>query len=120
MPMNTHQQYGLAVLRLGLAGVIFWFGFSQLLDAQSWIPWVPLWAENLSGLSDIQIVYLNGLLESAIAIALALNFYTRYTALILAVHMAGLVLEIGFNDIGMRDLAIGTAALSLALFEWEQ
>lgn len=110
---------GVSILRLGLAAVIFWFGLSQLLDASMWLSWVPQWATSLTGLTPQWIVFLNGWFEVVIATALALNIYARYAAFILAIHMFGLVVEIGLSAIGMRDLAIGFAALALGFLVQE-
>ncbi|MFZ2555765.1 MAG: DoxX family protein [Minisyncoccia bacterium] len=113
--MKTDPQKGIFILRISLAILFLWFGFSQLLDASSWISWVPGWAENLTGLEPEMIVLLNGGFEIAMGVLLALGLYTRIAAIFLALHVALLVFEIGLTPIGFRDFAIMGATFALAL-----
>lgn len=59
----SRQRFGLHLLRLGLAGVFLWFGFSQLIDSLRWVSIVPDWAVNLLNLPPAMIFMANGLLE---------------------------------------------------------
>lgn len=52
----SRQQFGLHLLRLGLAGVFLWFGFSQLLDSLRWVSVVPQWAVDLLRIPPAMIV----------------------------------------------------------------
>lgn len=103
------------VLRLGLSAVFLWFGFSQVLDGQGWIGWVPVWATNFSGLSPEAIVFGNGLFEVVFGLLLITGFWMRYVAGLLALHMALITLGVGFNEIGVRDFGLTAAVLALAL-----
>src|SRR3989344_7760377 len=91
----TRTQVGLLILRLGLAIVFLWFGFSQLLDGLNWVSWVPEWAVNLLHLPPAMIVLGNGLLEVVGGTLLALGILVRPVALVLALHLAVLKFEIG-------------------------
>lgn len=112
--MHT-RPLGLLVLRFGLAVLFLWFGFSQVLDAGSWVGWVPDWAERITGLEAEMIVLLNGGFEIVGGILLALGLYVRLAAVLLGAHLAVLVYEIGANDIGLRDFGLMAACFALAL-----
>ncbi len=107
---------GVFILRVAMAILFLWFGFSQLLDASSWVSWVPSWAEDLTRLEPSMIVLLNGGFEIAMGVLLALGLYTRIAAILLGIHLALLVFEIGISPIGVRDFALMGATFALAFF----
>mgnify|MGYP003393932463 FL=1 len=102
------------ILRLGLEVLFLWFGFSQLLDGQNWVGWVPEWAVNLLHLPPAMIVLANGAFEVVAGAALAIGIFVRPAAALLGLHLAVLVFEIGANDIGMRDFGLMAACFALA------
>ena len=115
--MKTHPQKGVFILRISLAILFLWFGFSQLLDPSAWTSWVPAWAESLTGLEPRMIVLLNGGFEIAMGVLLALGLYARVASVLLGLHLAVLVFEIGLTPIGFRDFAIMGAVFALALMD---
>ena len=106
---------GIVILRYGLAVLFLWFGFSQLLDGINWVSWVPEWAVNLLHLPPAMIVLANGLLEVVGGSLLALGFFVRPVALVLALHLSVIVFEIGATAIGVRDFGLTAATFALAL-----
>lgn len=107
------REWGIHILRLGLAALFLWFGFSQLMDGVNWVSWVPEWAVNLVHLPPAMIVLLNGSFEVIAGSLLALNILTRWAALALALHLVVLVFDIGLTAIGVRDFGIMMATLAL-------
>lgn len=114
--MQSTNIVGLLILRLSLAAVFAWFGISQVSNPQAWISWVPLWAPDVTRLSEVQIVLFNGGFETVAAALLLLGLWTRIVAFLLALHVYGLAFSIGLNDIGVRDFGIASASLALAFF----
>ena len=110
------EVYAPAILRYGLSLLFLWFGFSQLLNAGSWVSWVPQWAPAITHLAVDDIVVLNGSFEVIAGAFLAIGIWVRWAALILSLHMFLIVFEIGLSAIGMRDLAIGLSTLALSAF----
>lgn len=106
---------GLTILRLGLAAVFLWFGFSQLADGIHWVSWVPDWAVELLHLPPAMIVLANGLFEVVCGGLLAMNMLVRPVAAILTLHFALITFDIGLTAIGVRDFGLTTATLALAL-----
>ena len=112
--MNT-QKVGLHVLRLGLAAVFLWFGFSQLFDSIGWVGWVPEWAVTLLGVPPTFIVLTNGAFEVIAGVLLVAGIFVRPVAFLLALHLVLITIEIGLNEIGVRDFGLTMATLALAL-----
>ena len=109
----SQPEWGVLILRLGLAALFLWFGFSQLLDGLNWVSWVPAWAVAILHIPPAMIVLLNGSFEVVAGSLLALNIWVRWAALLLALHLAVLVFDIGPNPIGVRDFAIMMATFAL-------
>jgi uncharacterized membrane protein YphA (DoxX/SURF4 family) len=106
---------GLLVLRYGLAAMFLWFGFSQLFDSVNWVSWVPGWAVELLHIPPAMIVLANGLFEVIAGALLAAGMFVRPVALLLAIHLAFITLEIGISAIGVRDFGLTISTLALAL-----
>lgn len=106
---------GYHLLRLGVAVVFLWFGFSQLFDGISWVGYVPSWAVEVLSIPPAMIVLLNGALEVILGSLLALGFFVRGAALILGIHLAIITFELGATAIGVRDFGLTCATLALAL-----
>jgi len=49
-------------------------------------------------------------------ILLGIGFWTRWVALLLALHLFFIAYEIGYNDIGVRDFCLAIATSSVALY----
>ncbi len=111
----TRQQWGMHLLRLGLAAVFLWFGFSQLLDSLKWVSVVPQWAVDLAHLPPAFIVMGNGLFEVILGSLLAMGFFVRSISLILALHLIPITADFGFVATGVRDFGLVVASLALSL-----
>lgn len=108
---------GLLILRLGLAAVFLWFGFSQLFDGLAWVGWVPAWAVAVIHLPPAMIVLANGLVEVVLGTLLATGLLVRIVATLLALHLAVITFDIGLTAIGVRDFGLTLATIALALIE---
>lgn len=118
MPTYLHRQisdYAPFVLRVGLALMLLWFASHELMNPEMWTNWVPAWATGIFGLSTVTIVTLNGIFELLTGALLLFGIYTRPVAAILFVHMVVIVADIGLSATGVRDAALATAFLALAL-----
>jgi uncharacterized membrane protein YphA (DoxX/SURF4 family) len=116
--MTRNQTVGLNVLRYGLAAMFLWFGFSQLIDSANWVSWVPEWASTVLHIPPAFIVLLNGAFEVIAGFLLAAGILVRPVAVLLALHLALITVEIGATAIGVRDFGLTCATVTLAfLFE---
>lgn len=103
---------GSLVLRLVMAFVFFYFGFAQLTDAASWTSYLPSFI-SLIPISATKFVLLNGWFEIVSAVLLILGAYTRLVAFLLSIHLFGIAFSIGMNGVGVRDIGLAGAMLSL-------
>jgi uncharacterized membrane protein YphA (DoxX/SURF4 family) len=111
--MNTMADYGITINRLGMSGLLFWFGAQQLLHAADWTGYVPPEVVALSGISAHTIVLANGSAELACAALLLLGVFTRVVAFVMAVHLAAIAYSLGNTPVGIRDWGLAAAMVSL-------
>ncbi len=113
MFFEKNQKYGSIIVRIGISLVFLWFGISQLLDPSSWVGFVPDYATKMIPVPATTLVFLNGLFEVIFASFLITGFFTRISALLLALHMAHIITVVGYNEIAIRDFGIFMGALSV-------
>ena len=110
--MNTSLA-GQVVLRYSWALLFFWFGFSQLSDAATWVIYLPQWTGYFP-IPGEMLVQLNGLFEVCCAILLTLGLHTRIISGFLALHLFGIAVSVG-GATGVRDAALAAAGVAIAL-----
>ena len=111
----TRQEWGLLLLRFGLAIVFLWFGFSQLLDGLKWVSIVPEWATDLLNIPPAMIVLANGLFEVVLSTLLAMGFWVRIVSFVLALHLIPITVDMGNTATGVRDFGLVVSAIALSL-----
>lgn len=107
-----NKETGKIILRISLSLVFLYFGFSQIISPDEWSSLVP---EFLAGkiITVNNLVVMNGILEITLGIFLLIGLYTRFSALVLALHLGFITLHLGFNPIGIRDFGLTIATLSI-------
>lgn len=111
--MNT-QKFAPLILRAGIAIVFIWFGMHQLMDQTMWLSLIPAWVVSLTGLTAKTIVILNGLFEIIMAVLLAIGFQIRIVAVLLSLHLLTIIGDLGMTAVGIRDVGLFFATLSIA------
>lgn len=109
------KKFAPVVLRLGLVMVFIWFGCNQLLNPDAWVSLIPDWATSLSGMGAGTVVMLNGIFEICMAVLLAFGICIRIVATLLFLHLGMIIGELGLSAIGVRDVGLAFATLSVAL-----
>lgn len=109
----SRNEIGLLVLRMGLAAVFLWFGFSQLVDSLNWVSWVPQWAVTLFHMPPAMIVLANGVFEVAAGSLLAIGLFVPAVSLLLGLHLLVIIIDIGLDAVGMRDFGLMFATFAL-------
>jgi uncharacterized membrane protein YphA (DoxX/SURF4 family) len=98
--------------RYGLGIVFLIFGIWQFLDPTSWFGYLPPWATSLG--SSTTLIYLNATLDTTLGLLLILGLLTRIAGIIAALHLAGIIATIGFNEVAVRDLGLAIVAVAVA------
>lgn len=101
------------VLRWAFALLFVWFGAQQLMDASSWVGFLPEFTGYLP-IPGEMLVQLNGWLELCLALLLIAGYQTRLVSAFLALHLFGIAATVG-GAIGVRDAGLGCMGLALAL-----
>src|SRR3989344_3488133 len=114
------EKIGFLILRLSMAAVYLYFGFSQLFDGINWVGMVPEWAINLVHLPPAMLVLSNGLMEVVLGTLLAIGVLVRPVAIILAIHLLVIASGFGLTPAGVRDFGLTIATLSLAFLGQER
>ncbi|MEK6825968.1 MAG: DoxX family protein [Nanoarchaeota archaeon] len=113
MDFAKTKNYAPMTARIGLSLVFLWFGFNQLMYPLNWIGWVP---QGMTGMIDVYtLVFINGLFEIIFGALLLIGLFTRVASGLLALHLLGITFTIGFNEIGIRDLGLTLALVSVFL-----
>ena len=104
------------VTRIGLSGIYLWFGYQQLAHTKMWTSYVPKDILKIIPLRVESIVHANGAFELVFGTALILGLFSRLCSLLLAIHMFDVTFIVGFDALGMRDLGLAIASLSIFLY----
>lgn len=100
-----------AIARYGLGIVFFLFGIMQWLDPASWFGYLPV--HGVLGLSDTALVFMNGTFDLFLGALLLAGLFTRVAAGLAALHLAGVIMFLGFNDVAVRDFGLLVVALAV-------
>ena len=101
------------ILRIGLALVVMWFGLSEVIHPSQWVSYIPLWAVSATGIKVATLVILNGAFEILMSLLLAFGIWSRWAALLLFVHMVGIVTDVGLSAVGVRDVGLAFGLLAI-------
>lgn len=110
------QKYAPVIIRVGLSFVFIWFGLTQLFDQSAWVSFIPEGITKLTGISAETFVIFNGIFEVFFASLLAFGIWTRLVAFLLFLHMFAIIADVGLSPIGIRDIGLMFALLSVAFF----
>ena len=105
------------LLIAGLAFVFGYFGIDKLVHPEFWLGWIPLWMEGLLGVSRNTWLILIALFEIVLALLLLIPIRTvrKVGALLVALHLVGIMTQVGWNDIAVRDIGLLMSTLALML-----
>lgn len=109
------EKFAPAVVRIGLSLVFLWFGISQVAEPSLWFGFLPEWTKQLP-ISQIAFIHINSSFEILFGTLLLVGIFTRPVALLLALHMVGILTAVGYNSIGVRDFGLTLATFSIFLY----
>lgn len=113
--MKNYSKYSPLILRVGVAVVLLWFGFSQYKNPAQWTRMMPDYVNVILPFSKETLIYMNGSVEIILATMLLLGLFTRTIAALSTLHLLHIVTIVGYGAVGARDVAIALAALSIFL-----
>ncbi len=103
------------ILTASLVLVFGYFGIDKFLNPTIWIGWIPAWMDGLLGLSVYTWLNIIGVTELLLAFLLVIPVRRVRQAgvILICLHLIGILTQVGWNDIGVRDLGLLGAALGL-------
>ena len=101
------------LLRLGLGIEFVIFGFGKLTDLPSWIGFVPPWMSPFLPISTAMFLQAVGVGELILGVLLIAGLWVRVIAALSALHLLGVLIALGYNDLAVRDFVSFMAALAL-------
>ncbi len=110
---DSYRKYAPISVRLGIGSVFLLLGIDQFMNPAAWVAWMPSW---ISWVSPEQFFFLNGIFNSIIGLLLVVGFFTRIAALFAMLHLIGVLVSLGYNDIAIRDFGLLLATLSVFLY----
>src|SRR3989338_2681709 len=109
--IEQNQKYSVAIIRIGLALVLLWFGINQAFDSDSFLGYIPAWAMpnhmHMMHFPQIEIntiIIFNGISEIIIGLFLLVGLYTRIFAFIAAMHLFIIAVSLIFSGAGSLSL----------------
>lgn len=108
------SKYSGTILRITLSLVFLYFGFQQISGPDNWISYVPGFLTGVI-ITANNLVVLNGILELTLGSFLLIGLYTRFSSLILSVHLLIIALTVGFVPTGVRDFGLALATFVVFL-----
>jgi uncharacterized membrane protein YphA (DoxX/SURF4 family) len=106
--------YGKLILRIGLGGVFIYFGLSQIINPERWTALLPEFVSGFHFIRPESIVFLNGVFDFLIGFSFILGFFLKIVSVVAFLHLISIVIfSLGWTPIGVRDLGLALAALSL-------
>ncbi len=101
------------IIRLGMGVVFLFFSYYQFSDPSVWTGYVPHAVVAILGGNAAMLVLLNAWFELIFGLSLLAGFQTRIVSLLLALHLFGISATIGISPLGIRDLGLAVATLSI-------
>jgi uncharacterized membrane protein YphA (DoxX/SURF4 family) len=114
MDYNKMKDNAPAVLRISLSLVFLWFGLTNLFNPEALVGYLSPAIRNIIPFAPTTFMILTGIFEVVFGILLLLGLFTRLAALLFTIHVLGIAISLGYNDIAIRD--IGLAAAVFAVF----
>ncbi len=113
MDFEGLKKYAMPVLSYGLAAVFLWFGINQLINPNNFIGYLPQLIFD-SGYAKTFVIA-NGIFEIIASIMLITGLFTRWVALLLALHLMAITLELGYGEVAVRDFGLSIATFVIFL-----
>ena len=103
------------LLTTGLVLVFGYFGVDKFLSGFLWVGFLPAWMDGFSGLSKNIWIQIVGAIEIVLAVMLLVPVRKVRQAgiTLIALHLLGVLWQVGWNDIGVRDIGLLFSSLAL-------
>ncbi len=103
------------LLVFSLVFVFGYFGIDKFVHPQTWVYWMPDWMEGMGGLPNLSWLKLIAIAEILFCILLLIPVRSvqRIGIILITLHMLGILTQVGWNDIAVRDIGIMMSGIAL-------
>ncbi len=117
-----NRNYPIWILIAALVLVFGWFGIDKFLNPILWVGFLPLWMDGLLGMDKTVWITIVGASEVGMAVMLLVpHRLVRILGTIFVIlHLIAVLMQVGINDVGIRDMGLLLAAVALLLLLHEQ
>ncbi|MBI4147943.1 DoxX family membrane protein [Candidatus Woesearchaeota archaeon] len=106
-----------SILRIAVGLTYLLVGIDQIQHPENWQGYLAPWAQEFLNADHKEFFFQNGIFDAVLGGVLLLGFLTRYAAMLAVLHLVMVLLNIGYNEIAIRDLGILLSALALSLYQ---
>lgn len=103
------------LLILSLVFVFGYCGIDKFIHPLTWIGWLPVAMDGLGGLPKESWLKLIAIAEIFLAALLLIPVKTvqKITVILMVLHMLGVLTQVGWNEMAVRDIGIMMSAIAL-------
>jgi len=100
-------------------GIMFlWIGIAIFKNPISWGGLMAGWAVDLLPFSVEHLMLSTAVLDTAIGFLMLVDFKMRWVSLVASLHLLGIIITAGINDIIARDIGLLGATILLMVDDW--
>ena len=106
--LMNRKDLALMFLIGGLAFVFGWFGIDKFVHPTIWTGFLPTWMDGFLGYSKLFWIAVIGASEIlfALMILIPVRIVRQAGAAFIALHLVGVLWQVGWNDIAVRDIGL--------------
>jgi len=111
------NDYAKTALVAGLVLIFGYFGITKFTEPEVWISFIPQGFDGFLGLARGTWLSIFGVIELVLAAALLFphRMVRKVAAFAMAAHLVGVLTQVGWNDVAVRDIGIMMSALALGI-----
>jgi len=113
MNVGEYKRYAPIPVRLGIGLVFLWIGIDIWLNTNYWVTWLPGYISQF--IEPTTLMLFTGVFDFVFGLLLLLGLFTRISALLMALHLIGVIITLGYNDIAVRDFGLLLATIGIFL-----
>lgn len=102
------KRLALGILIAAQVFVFAWFGLDKLRNPLLWTGFLPPSLDGFFGVGGDSWIVVIGLIELLLALLLLVPVrrVRQAAAVLIALHLAGVLTQVGWNDVGARDIGL--------------
>lgn len=109
---------GYHFLRVFMGIMFLWIGIAIFKNPIAWGGLMAGWAVDLMPFSIEHLMISTAVLDMAIGVLMLVDFKMRWVSLLATLHLLGIIITAGINDIIIRDIGLLGATILLTVDDW--